>query len=147
MCPWQLQAFRPPASPPHILVQGFTGFLSELLSGLSAHPRVGWCCLFLRKASFTALTGPCLYGSAVFAQSLAPGVCGILRFVTVSLAYKSHHPIFAKFEGPPRQHLPVWWDNLSSSPYLCRCMFPMLDILILFQHTHILPFCWDLSCI
>lgn len=40
----------------------------------------------------------------------------------------SSHPTFAKLEGPTRQHLPGWWDNLSPSPFLGRWMFPMLDI-------------------
>lgn len=129
MWPRQLQAFRPPASPPHMLCRVSHGFcLSSCL--VSAHPGAGWCCLFLREVSFTALTGPCLYGSAMFAESLAPGVCGILRFMTVNLAYRSHHSTFAKPEGPARQHLPVWWDNWV--PLLSWAdgfpMFPMLDI-------------------
>lgn len=127
ICPRQLQAFRPPVSPPHVLCRLSHNFcLSSCL--VSAHPGGGWCCLFLRGVSFTALTGSCLYGSAMFAKSLAPGVCEILRFMIVSLAYRSHHPTFAKREGPARQHLPVWWDNLSPFPFLGRWMFPMLDI-------------------
>lgn len=64
----------------------------------------------------------------VFAESPAPGVWGILRLVTASLAYRSHHPRSAKLEGAARQHLPLWWDYLSPSPFLGRWMFPMLDI-------------------
>lgn len=64
----------------------------------------------------------------MFAESLAPGVCGIPRLMTASLAYRSYHPRSAKLEGPVRQHLPVWWDYLSLSPFLGRWMFPMLDI-------------------
>lgn len=64
----------------------------------------------------------------MFAESLAPGVCGIPRLMTASLAYRSHHPRSAKLEGLIRQHLPVWWDYLSPSPFLGRWMFPMLDI-------------------
>lgn len=55
-------------------------------------------------------------------------MCGIPRLMTASLAYRSHHPRSAKAEGPVRQHLPVWWDYLSPSPFLGRWMFPMLDI-------------------
>lgn len=80
-------------SSPHP-VQGFTRFLSELLSGLC--PPRGWMVLSFPQGSFTALTGPCLYGSAMFAESLSPGVCGIPRFMPVSLAYKSHHPTVCK---------------------------------------------------
>lgn len=108
-------------------VQGFTRFLSELLWSLC--PPQSWMVLPFPQGGFIHSTDcPCLCGSAVFAQSLAPGVCAILRFMTVSLAYRSHHPTFAKLEGPTRQHLPGWWDNLSPSPFLARWMFPMLDI-------------------
>lgn len=119
-------------------VQGFTQFLSELLSGLS--PSWRWMVLPFPQGCF--IHSSCLYGSAMFAKNRAPGVCGILRLMIVSLAYRSHHPTFAKRDGPARQHLPVWWDNLSPFPFFwadgcSQCW----TFLILFQHRCILPFC------